>query len=100
MKGLIEMDVVVHVKPNIKYPAVYLNTGINDNRVAPWMPGKVAASLQANSISGKPVLLRTDFEGGHFGDANAASMSDLMRTRLKYLFFLLWQSGHKDFQKK
>ena len=100
LKGLIEMDAVIHVKPNVKYPAVYLTTGINDNRVAPWMPGKMAASLQVNSISGKPVLLRTDFEGGHFGDANAASMIDMLRTNLKYVFFLLWQSGHKDFQQK
>lgn len=100
LKGLIEMDAVIHVKHNVKYPAVYLSTGINDYRVAPWMPGKMAASLQANSVSGKPVLLRTDFEGGHFGDANAASMIDMFRTNLKYVFFLLWQSGHKDFQQK
>jgi prolyl oligopeptidase len=98
MKGLIEMDAVIHVKPKIKYPAVYINTGINDNRVAPWMPGKMAASLQANSISGKPVLLRTDFEGGHYGDANSATLMERLKTNLKSVFFLLWQSGHKDFQ--
>ncbi|MBS1496243.1 MAG: prolyl oligopeptidase family serine peptidase [Bacteroidetes bacterium] len=100
MKGLIEMDAVIHVKPNVKYPALYLTTGINDNRVAPWMPGKFAATLQADNASDKPVLLYTNFEGGHFGDANAASMIDLLRNNLKYLFFLLWQSGHKDFQQK
>lgn len=100
MKGLVEMDAVIHVKPGVKYPAVYINTGINDNRVAPWMPGKMAASLQAYSTSGKPVLLRTDFEGGHFGDANAMSMIEQLRTNLKSVFFLLWQSGHKDFQVK
>lgn len=100
MRGLIEMDAVIHVKTNVKYPAVFITTGINDNRVAPWMPGKMAASLQANNSSGKPVLLYTNFEGGHFGDANAASMIQMLRTNLKYLFFLLWQSGHRDFQLK
>lgn len=100
MKGLIEMDAVIHVKPDVKYPAVYITTGINDNRVAPWMPGKMAASLQASSTSGKPVLLYTNFEGGHFGDANAPTMIERFRTNLKFVFFLLWQSGHPDFQLK
>lgn len=100
MKGIIEMDAVIHVKPNTKYPAVYFTTGINDNRVAPWMPGKFAATLQANSTSNKPVLLYTNFEGGHFGDANAPTMIDMFRTNLKPIFFLLWQCGHKDFQIK
>ncbi|MFT3980120.1 MAG: prolyl oligopeptidase family serine peptidase [Ferruginibacter sp.] len=98
MKGIIEMDAVIHVKPGVKYPAVYLTTGINDTRVAPWMPGKMAASLQANSISGKPVLLYTNFEGGHFGDANAPTLQERMKTALQPLFFLLWQSGHKEFK--
>lgn len=100
MKGIIEMDAVIHVKPNIKYPAVYLTTGINDMRVAPWMPGKMAASLQANSVSGKPVLLYTNFEGGHFGDANAPTLKERMKTGLAPLFFLLWQCGHEGFQLK
>lgn len=100
MKGLIEADAVLHVKPNSKYPAVYLTTGINDPRVPPWMPGKLAATLQANSTSGKPVLLYTNFEGGHNGDANATSMIDMYRSYLNHLFFLVWQCGHKDFQIK
>jgi prolyl oligopeptidase len=100
MKGVIEMDAVIHVKPNTKYPAVYFTTGINDPRVPSWMPGKMAASLQANSTSGKPILLYTNFEGGHTGDANAATVIDQWRTSLKMVFFLLWQSGHKDFQPK
>ncbi|MBS1736475.1 MAG: prolyl oligopeptidase family serine peptidase [Bacteroidetes bacterium] len=100
MKGLIEMDAAIHIKPNTKYPAMYITTGINDNRVAPWMPGKLAATLQANSTSGKPVLLYTNFEGGHFGDANAPTMIDRLKSSLKQTFFLLWQCGHKDFQMK
>ena len=47
------------------FPAVIVTTGINDPRVAPWQPGKFAARLQSASSSGKPVLLRTDMDGGH-----------------------------------
>lgn len=100
MKGILEMDAVIHVKPDIKYPAVYLTTGINDARVAPWMPGKMAASLQTGSTSGKPVLLYTNFEGGHFGDANAPTVRERLISHLQPLFFILWQTGHPDFQLK
>ncbi|HQF28019.1 MAG TPA: prolyl oligopeptidase family serine peptidase [Bacteroidia bacterium] len=100
MKGIIEMDAVIHVLPNTKYPAVYFQAGMNDPRVPIWMSGKMAATLQANNSSGKLVLLDTNFEGGHNGNANAATSIDKWRSALKMLFFLLWQSGHKDFQPK
>ena len=100
MKGIIEMDAVIHSKPDTKYPAVYFQAGMNDPRVPIWMSGKMAATLQASSTSGKPVLLDTNFEGGHNGDANAATSIDKWRSSLKMVFFLLWQSGHKDFQQK
>ncbi|MBS1759360.1 MAG: prolyl oligopeptidase family serine peptidase [Bacteroidetes bacterium] len=100
MKGLIEMDAVIHVKPQTKYPAMYITTGINDTRVAPWMPAKLAASFQAASTSGKPILLYSEFEGGHFGYANADNYLDLFKKGLRPLFFLLWQCGHSEFQKK
>ncbi|MBS1640787.1 MAG: prolyl oligopeptidase family serine peptidase [Bacteroidetes bacterium] len=100
MKGLIEADATIHVKPDTKYPAVYYQAGMNDPRVPIWMSGKMAATLQASSTSGKPVLLYTFFEGGHNADANAETMIDKWRTVLKMVFFLLWQSGHKDFQPK
>jgi prolyl oligopeptidase len=100
MKGIIEMDAVIHIKPNTKYPAVYFQAGMNDPRVPIWMSGKMAATLQANNSSGKLVLLDTNFEGGHNGNANAATSIDKWRSALKMLFFLLWQSEHKDFQPK
>ena len=100
MKGVIEMDAVIHVKPNTKYPAVYFTTGFNDARVPSWMPGKMAATLQANSTSGKPILLYTNFEGGHVGNGNEESPIERDRKELQMLFFLLWQCGHKDFQPK
>ncbi len=62
----------------------------------PWDPGKMAARLQAASASpggsGKPVLLRVDFDGGHGTDTTQKNdeTTDLFA-------FLLWQTGAADF---
>jgi prolyl oligopeptidase len=64
-KALLAMDAYHKVKDGVKYPAVLLTTGINDPRVEPWMSAKMAARLQAASVSGKPILLRIDYDAGH-----------------------------------
>lgn len=64
-RGLYQMSPFHHVKDDTQYPAVLLTTGINDRRVDPWHSAKMAARLQAASRSGKPVLLRVDYEAGH-----------------------------------
>ena len=62
---LLAMDAYHKVKNGVKYPAVLLTTGINDPRVEPWMSAKMAARLQAVTASGKPILLRVDYDAGH-----------------------------------
>lgn len=57
------------------YPAVLLTTGVTDPRVAPFHPAKMAARLQAASSSGKPMLLRVDFDAGH-GPGSTRSQQD------------------------
>jgi prolyl oligopeptidase len=64
-KALLEMDAYLKIKDGTKYPAVLLVTGINDPRVEPWMSAKMAARLQTATASGKPVLLRVDYDAGH-----------------------------------
>jgi prolyl oligopeptidase len=64
-KALLAMDAYHKVKDGVKYPAVLLTTGINDPRVEPWMSAKMAARLQAATTSGKPILLRVDYDAGH-----------------------------------
>lgn len=97
---LLNEDATFHVHPNIKYPATFITTGINDTRVIPWIPAKFAATLQANSISQSPVLFHIDFEGGHFGNPNANTMIEKLKNDYRAEFFMLWQCGHKDFQEK
>jgi prolyl oligopeptidase len=64
-RALLEMSPMHHVEPGTAYPAVLLTTGLNDPRVAPWQPGKMAAALQAATVSERPVLLRVDEAAGH-----------------------------------
>jgi prolyl oligopeptidase len=64
-KNLLQMDAFHKIKPGVKYPAVLLTHGINDPRVEPWFSAKMAARLQASTTSGKPILLRIDYDAGH-----------------------------------
>jgi prolyl oligopeptidase len=93
-KGLYAMDAYQHVKPNA-YPAVLLTTGVNDPRVAPWQAAKMTARLQASTTSGKPVLLRVDYDAGH-GLGSTKTQRDVELA--DELAFLLWQTSVAGFQ--
>ena len=62
---ILAMDPYQNLKPKTAYPAVMLNVGLNDSRVAPWETGKFAARLRASNTGGKPVWIRTNANGGH-----------------------------------
>ena len=83
------------IEAQTPYPAVLLTTGMNDPRVAPWMPGKMTARLQAATSSGKPVLLRVDYGGGHFGGTGENEQQEAFADKWS---FLLWQFGVPEFQ--
>lgn len=93
-RALYEMSAFHHVKEDTPYPAVLLTTGINDPRVDPWMLGKMTARLQAATSSAKPVLLRVDYGGGHFGSGETESQESLADA----WSFLLWRFGVPEFQ--
>lgn len=94
-RALLAIDSTQAVRPGTAYPAVLVGTAAHDARVPPWQPGKFAAHLQAASVSGRPVLLRVDFEGGH---GAASSKSQLDRLVGEQLAFLYWQVGRPGFQ--
>src|SRR5688572_21839837 len=62
---LTPMDSYLKLRDGEKHPAVLLTTGINDKRVDPWHSAMMTARLQAASASGKPVMLRVDYDAGH-----------------------------------
>jgi len=84
-----------HVKDGGAYPAVIVTTGANDPRVDAWEPGKMAARLQAATGSGKPVLLRVDFDAGH---GMGSTKSQAVGEQADVWSFFLWQMGDPAFQ--
>ena len=94
-EALREMSAYHHVQAGADYPAVLLTTGINDPRVDPWLPAKMAARLQAATSSGKPVLLRVDYEGGHGVGLTRRQFAEEITD---FMTFLLWQFGDPAFR--
>ena len=95
-KSLFAMSAYHHVEDRTAYPAVLLETGINDPRVDPWQMAKMTARLQAATASGKPVLLRVDYAGGH--GTMGATRAQALEQLADEWSFLLWQAGVPEFQ--
>jgi len=94
-KALYAMDAYQHVKANTPYPAILLTTGVNDPRVAPWQAAKMAARLQASTTSGRPVLLRVDYDAGHGMGSTKSQRDEELADEIAFLF---WQFGVPQFQ--
>ncbi|HUB83310.1 MAG TPA: prolyl oligopeptidase family serine peptidase [Bryobacteraceae bacterium] len=97
-QALYEMSAYHHIRPRTSYPAVLYETGFNDPRVDPWQMAKMAAAMQAATSSGKPVLLRVEYEGGH-GAIGGTEKQQQERLADEWSF-LLWQFGAAAFQPK
>ena len=78
------------VQKGVKYPAVLFMTGDGDTRVAPLHARKMAALLQADTGSDRPVLLRYELKAGHSG---GRSVTQDIGDSVDELSFLFWQLG-------
>lgn len=87
-RALKSIDSYQAVKDGTPYPAVLLTTGVTDPRVAPFHVAKMAARLQAATSSGKPILLRVDYDAGH-GIGSTRAQQD--REAADTYAFLQWQ---------
>ncbi len=95
-KALYAMDAYEHIVPGTPYPAVMLITGYNDPRVSSWELAKMTARLQTSTTSGRPILLRVDYDAGHGFLAASRTQSEQLLTD-EYAF-LLWQCGDPAFR--
>ncbi|NJD86894.1 MAG: S9 family peptidase [Betaproteobacteria bacterium] len=93
-EALRRMSAYHQVKDGTAYPAVLLTTGMNDPRVDPWQAAKMAARLQAATASGKPVLMRVEWEGGH---GRGSTRTQREEELADIYAFLLWQFGMPGF---
>jgi prolyl oligopeptidase len=94
-RALYAMDAYQHVVDGTAYPAVMLCTGYNDPRVSSWELAKFTARLQQASTSGRPILLRVDYDAGHgFLAASRMQSEELLTDQFA---FLLWQTGDPAF---
>jgi prolyl oligopeptidase len=94
-RALKAIDSYQAVKDGVAYPAVLLTTGVTDPRVAPFHVAKMTARLQAATKSGKPILLRVDYDAGH-GIGSTRAQQD--REAADTYAFLLWQTGVAGYQ--
>jgi prolyl oligopeptidase len=94
-RALLAMSTYHQIKDGVRYPAVLLTHGVNDPRVDVWNTTKTAARLMAATRSGKPVLVRLDYESGHgIGDTKSQTLDE----RADVYAFMLWQMGVEGFQ--
>lgn len=96
-RGLLAMSTYHNVRADTPYPAVMFEHGVNDTRVDVWMTLKTGSRLAAATRSGKPVLMRLEYDAGH--GVGATRDQAQQRTADRWAFFL-WQAGAADFQPK
>ena len=85
-----------NVRPGTKYPAVLLWTGASDTRVDPLHARKMTALLQADSTSGRPILLHYSLAGGH---SSGVSVAQQIQDDTDELTFLWTETGQPAAQK-
>jgi prolyl oligopeptidase len=94
-KNLYAMDTLQHIKAGRRYPAILITVGLNDARVAPWQPAKLAAMLQASGTR-NPVLLRVDADAGHGVVGSNKTQSD--EENADIYSFIFWRAGLADWR--
>jgi prolyl oligopeptidase len=95
-RNLYAMDAYQHVRNDAHYPAFLLTTGLNDPRVEPWEPAKMAARLM--EVPGHaPVLLRVEDAAGH-GLGTTKSTRDAEDADIAA--FVFWRAGVPEWQPK
>ncbi len=72
------------------YPAMLVETSLNDSQVMYWEPAKFVAKLRAAKTDNNPLMLKINMGAGHGG---ASGRYDYLREIAFTYTFMLWQLG-------
>jgi oligopeptidase B len=75
------------------YPALLIETSLNDSQVPYWEGAKFAAKIRAMKTDANPLLLKTNMGAGHGG---ASGRYDRLKEIATEYAFVLWQFGLAD----
>ena len=75
------------------YPAMLVQTSLNDSQVMYWEPAKYVAKLRATKTDDNVLLLKTNMDAGHGG---ASGRYDFLKEIAFTYAFVLWQLGLAD----
>jgi prolyl oligopeptidase len=95
-KYLLKYSPYQNVKPGTKYPAVMFFSGNDDTRVDPLHARKMTALMQADSASGRPILLHYGLNNGH---SSGVSIEQKIQDDTDMLTFLWTETGQPNSQK-
>lgn len=74
----------------VAYPAMLVTASLSDPRVGYWEPAKWVARLRECKTDDQPLILKTEMQGGHFGQSGRFGQLEDMA--LIYAF-ILWVTG-------
>lgn len=94
-RALLAMSTLHAVRDGTPYPGILLAHGVNDIRVPVSESLKAGARFQQATTSGRPVLLRLEYESGHGQGSTRAQSQE--RTADIWTF-MLWQFGVPEYQ--
>ena len=81
------MDSYQQLRNDARYPPILISLGMNDPRVAPWQPARLAAKSIAH---GNPALLRVELDNGHGVGQTKQQYDQLFADVLSFVY---WHSG-------
>jgi prolyl oligopeptidase len=96
-RALMAMSTYHAIRDGTPYPGILLVHGVNDIRVDVWQTLKAGARFATATSSGKPVLMRLEYDSGH---GQGSTRAQLQERVTDIWSFMLWQFGEPAFQPK
>jgi prolyl oligopeptidase len=94
-RALLAMSTYHATRDGTPYPGVLLVHGVNDIRVDVWQSLKGGSRFASATTSGRPVLMRLEYDSGH---GQGSTRAQLESRAADIWSFMLWQFGVPEFQ--